>query len=272
LLTAFRANQWQSHACSHRFRYGNVLTYEYNGRMATTKTEVGDAFSGFSEDALAFLKKLAKNNRREWFQPRKSTYEELLQRPMAQLMFAVESDMKRQRIPLATNPKSVLFRIYRDIRFSADKKPYHTHVSGALHKDGKKNFAGALYIHIGEKESFVGAGFWQPERPALTNWRLQMQAEPEKFLDVIKQLKRKKLELSREQSLQRMPRGFEAMDGSPLAEFLRLQSFVVMHPLTTPDILSSDLPSRIVRFALAAKPLFDYGWSIPQAKPTLFLD
>jgi len=190
---------------------------------------------------------------------------------MAQLMSAIEREMKK-KAPLATDPKSTLFRIYRDIRFSANKSPYHTHVSGALYRNGNKKAPGALYVHIGEKEQFVGAGFWQPERPLLTNWRLSMQAEPGKFLEVVEQLKRKKLEISSSQRLQRMPRGFEALENSPLAEFLRLQSLVIMRPITPDEAQSPNLPRQIARFAMDALPLLTYGWSLPPAKPAMLLD
>ena len=230
------------------------------------------SFQGFTEDAFAFLKKLARHNDRDWFLPRKPLFEQQLQKPMAHLLYAIESELAQNKLPLATNPKSVLFRIYRDIRFSSDKSPYHTHVSGALYRNGRKNAPGALYVHIGAKEKFAGAGFWQPERPLLTNWRLRMQAEPAKFLEVIKQLKRKKLQISTSHRLQRMPRGFEALETSPLAEFLRLQSFVIMRPITDSEALSPNLPRHIARFAIDALPLLAYGWSVPEAKPAAFLD
>jgi uncharacterized protein (TIGR02453 family) len=230
------------------------------------------SFNGFPQDAFAFLKKLARNNNRDWFLPRKPLFEQQLQKPMAQLLYAIESELAKNKVPLATNPKSVLFRIYRDIRFSSDKRPYHTHVSGALYRNGRKNAPGMLYVHMGEKEKFAGVGFWQPERPLLTNWRLRMQAEPAEFLDVVKQLKRKKLELSTSHHLQRMPRGLEAPEGSPLAEFLRLQSFVITRPIADSEALSSNLPRQIARFAIDALPLLTYGWSVPEAKPAVFLD
>ncbi len=244
--------------------------------MAVSKTnalhELSGGFAGFNPEAFTFLKKLAKNNQREWFLPRKPIFEEQLQKPMARLLFAIERELAKKKLPLAANPKSVLFRIYRDIRFSEDKSPYHTHVSGALSRNGKKDTPGMLYVHIGEKEQFAGIGFWQPERPALTNWRLSMQAAPKKFLEVVKQLKRKGLELSNTYSLKRMPRGFEALEKSPLAGFLRLQSFAVIRPITKAEVLSPDLPLQIARFALAAKPLLDYGWDLPEAKPHQLMD
>jgi uncharacterized protein (TIGR02453 family) len=237
-----------------------------------TKAAPSSAFPGFNEEAFVFLKKLAKNNQRDWFLPRKALFEEHLQVPMTQLMLALEGEMKKNKLPLLTNPKAVLSRIYRDIRFSADKSPYHTFVSGALYRDGKKTAPGVLYVHMGEKEHFAAAGFWQPERPVLTNWRLKMQAEPKTFLSMIKQLKSKKLEISGTHRLQRIPRGFEAQEGSPIGEFLRLQSFVIMRPVAKDETVSADLPRLIARFALDAKPLLEYGWAVPETKPAIFLD
>jgi uncharacterized protein (TIGR02453 family) len=227
-------------------------------------------FPGLSSEAFQFLKKLAKNNDRDWFLPRKPIYEEQWQKPMTQLMAVLETEMKQNKIPLQRNPKAVLTRIYRDIRFSADKSPYQNFVSGALRRNGKKAAPGVLYVHMGANEQFAAVGFWQPERPALTNWRLHMHAEPKAFLTMLKQLKSKKLEIDPSHKLKRMPRGFESAEGSPIGEFLRFQSFVIMRPLTSSETLSPQLPKVITRFALDAKPLLDYGWSVPEQKTDFF--
>jgi uncharacterized protein (TIGR02453 family) len=250
------------------------LPNEYNERMAKQANAPASSndFTGFSDEALEFLKKLKKNNKREWFQPRKAVFEEQLQKPAAALMIAIERELAAKQVPLKSNPKAVLSRIYRDVRFSPDKSPYYTFVSGALYRDGKKDTQGVLYVHIGENERFAAAGFWQPERPLLTNWRLRMQAEPQGFLNIVKQLRQKKLEISGEHRLQRMPRGFDAMDGNPLADFLRLQSFVVIEQLSIEDVKSPSLIRKITQFAVAAKPLLEYGWALPQAKPAVFVD
>jgi uncharacterized protein (TIGR02453 family) len=241
--------------------------------MATkTKAAVSGTFPGFHEEAFQFLKKLAKNNHRDWFLPRKPIFEEQLQVPMTQLMLAIEGELKKNKVPLLINPKAVLSRIYRDIRFRADKSPYHTFVAGALYRDGKKTAPGSLYVHMGEKEQFAAAGFWQPERPVLTNWRLKMQAEPKEFLSMLKQLTSKKLEIENTHRLQRMPRGFEAEEGSPIGEYLRFQSFVVTRPVAKEETLSRELPRLIARFAIDAKPLLEYGWRVPEAKREIFLD
>jgi uncharacterized protein (TIGR02453 family) len=239
----------------------------------STKTIVtGGDFPGFTEEAFAFLRKLKKNNDRDWFVPRKAIFEEQLQGPMTQLMLAIEAEMKKNKLPLLTKPKGVLSRIYRDIRFSADKSPYHTFVSGALHRNGKKDAAGALYLHMGEAEQFAAAGFWQPERPVLTQWRLRMQEEPKEFLGMVRQLKSKKLELENTHRLQRMPRGFEAEDGSAIGEFLRYQSFILVRKMVKEEVLSKELPKIVAKFAMGARPLLEYGWGMPEGKKEMFLD
>ncbi len=250
------------------------MTTEYNGGMGlSTKTAgASEGFPGFSEEAFAFLRKLKKNNDREWFVPRKALFEEQVQWPMTQLMLAIEAEMKKNKVPLLTKPKGVLSRIYRDVRFSADKSPYHTFVSGALYRNGKKDAQGVLYVHMGEAEQFAAVGFWQPERPVLTNWRLRMQDDPKGFLGMVKQLKSKKLELASDHRLQRMPRGFEAEEGSAIGEFLRYQSFVVMRKIVKEEALSKELPKVVVKFALEAKPLLEYGWAVPEGKKEMFLD
>ena len=237
-----------------------------------TKNAMNSSFPGFREEAFRFLRGLTKNNDREWFLPRKSTFEEELQQPMTQLMLAIESEMKNNKVPLLTKPKAIVSRIYRDVRFSANKSPYHNFVSGTLHRNGRKTAPGVLYVHVAEKEQFAAVGFWQPERPALTNWRLHMQAKPKEFLEMIKQLKNKKLELADMHKLQRMPRGFEAEESSSIGEYLRFQSFIIMHNLTKAETMSPELPQIVTRFALDALPLIKYGWAIPEAKPTVFLD
>jgi uncharacterized protein (TIGR02453 family) len=208
----------------HKAQGDRAVHHEQSSITEDVPTKTSDGFPGFSEEGLGFLKKLAKNNDREWFQPRKPIFEEQLQKPMAQLMQALERDLQKQ-MPLKTPSKGGVFRIYRDVRFSADKSPYKTNIGGVLYRDGKKATPGGLYVHIAHDEHFAAAGFWQPERPLLTSWRHKMQDAPEKFLAVIKQLKT--LKLSTEHSLQRLPRGFEAVEGTPIAEYFKLQSFIV---------------------------------------------
>ncbi len=92
------------------------------GVKSSKATEDADAsarFAGFPREAFAFFSKLANNNNREWFQPRKEEYEQACQAPLRMLTVALDPPLGSSR----------LTRIYRDIRFSKDKSPYRTHVS-----------------------------------------------------------------------------------------------------------------------------------------------
>src|SRR5689334_12173953 len=86
-------------------------------------------FPGFSPEALKFLRGLERNNRREWFQPRKEIFETQLKAPMMQLVEAVNAELLRFAPDHITDPKKAVYRIYRDTRFSADKTPYKTHLA-----------------------------------------------------------------------------------------------------------------------------------------------
>ena len=93
-------------------------------------TEAG--FHGFPPEGLQFLVDLSQNNDRAWFQPRKAEYERLLKEPMAQLCVALDELFRADRIPLHADPAKSPFRIYRDVRFSTDKRPYKTAVAASF--------------------------------------------------------------------------------------------------------------------------------------------
>src|SRR5690348_4568438 len=91
--------------------------------------DVVKPFSGFSPDALSFLRVLKRNNRREWFQPRKEKYETLIKAPMLELIESLNQRFMDFAPNYITLPQKSIYRIYRDTRFSKDKTPYKTHIS-----------------------------------------------------------------------------------------------------------------------------------------------
>src|SRR5665213_2953184 len=105
-------------------------------------------FSGFTRTGLAFLSELKQNNDREWFRERKHIYETELRAPMEALAHQSTLRCRRAGIPLSPKEKNPLTRIYRDIRFSSDKTPFHTHVGAALKGLSSVGRVGELYLHI----------------------------------------------------------------------------------------------------------------------------
>ncbi|MBL7898169.1 MAG: DUF2461 domain-containing protein, partial [Crocinitomicaceae bacterium] len=107
-----------------------------------------------------FLKKLKKNNDRDWFNAHKEDY---LKQHEIMIQFAdnlLVEMQKHDHIETASGKKS-LHRIYRDIRFSSDKTPYNTNFSGGF-KRATAALRGGYYFHLEPGNSFVGGGFWGP--------------------------------------------------------------------------------------------------------------
>src|SRR5580658_7327560 len=99
-------------------------------------------FQGFPAEGIAFLRSLKKNNDREWFTPRKETFEEKVKKPMIELVGAIHEEMARFASDYVGEPAKCVYRIYRDTRFSKDKTPYKTFASALLLRKGFDKYTG----------------------------------------------------------------------------------------------------------------------------------
>src|SRR5205085_4193968 len=125
---------------------------------------------------------LRDNNDPAWFKPRKSVYEAEVLAPFRALIAAVGAALGEAGIPLAGDPLRSVFRIYRDVRFSPDKRLYKTHAGAVLTRSGSKRDPGLLYLHVAPGESMAAAGFWHPEPELLTRLRRAVLSDSEGFL------------------------------------------------------------------------------------------
>ena len=181
---------------------------------------------------------------------------------MESLVYAIAAACRARGFPLHAKDKNPLTRIYRDIRFRADKTPFNTHLGGSLRQSHAKTSLGEVYMHISCDQSFIAAGFWMPERPFLQAWRSAMAADSKKFSRILSGLNKKGLSLMKERPLTRLPRGFEAQANSALEEMFKQVSFVLYRPLTPEEYLSEKVVRIAADFALAARPLLEYGWAL----------
>jgi uncharacterized protein (TIGR02453 family) len=218
-------------------------------------------FAGFPEQGFRFLRQLKQHNDRDWFRERKQDYVQHVEEPMGRLMLSVAETCRKRGIDLQTRRKNPVMRVYRDIRFSKDKRPFKTHVGADL----RRSFTDSeclLYVHLSPDESFTAAGVWQPARDLLQAWRKAMVHDPARFEKMIWGLKRGKLELSEQHTLSGMPRGLAQYSCEPIGRWLKLTSFVVHRPLTTKECASPDLVKTVVGFAMESKPLFEFAWEV----------
>lgn len=251
------------------------------------------SFPGFAAADLAFLTGLAAHNDRDWFTANRAIYDQRLKPTLAALIDALNVAFAARDLPLAGDPKKSVFRIHRDVRFSKDKRPYKTHVSATLTRDGQKLSPGLVYVHI-EPEGgpapafdpetidpldpstlpsaqaseagyfgngpFAAAGFYLTERPDIDAFRRAIAADPKGWAAVEKALAAKGLMLDPGEPTKRMPKGFEAHAGGPLEAALKRTRWLVRRPLTGAEIGGEGLADVIADFVAHARPLLMFGW------------
>ena len=240
-------------------------------------TVVAEGFAGFRPAAFAFFSDLKDNNDPAWFKPRKVLYEAEVLAPFRELIVVVGETLSRAGLPLLGDPRRGIFRIYRDVRFSPDKRLYKAHAGAVLTRSGGRREPGVLYIHVAPGESMAGAGFWHPEPALLARLRRAVLADPEGFLAIADRLAAAGCPLTSDDKLSRPPRGFEAAKDTAVVEHVCWKSFTAHRMLTDGEMQSPALVDRIVDFARTVLPLLEWGWAavddevprpLPIRKPT----
>jgi uncharacterized protein (TIGR02453 family) len=224
-------------------------------------TVVAKGFAGFRPAAFAFFGDLKDNNDPAWFKPRKALYEAEVLAPFRELIATVGGALGQAGLPLVGDPRHGIFRIYRDVRFSPDKRLYKTHAGAVLTRSGGRRDPGVLYIHVAPGESMVGAGFWHPEPALLARLRRAVLADPDSFVAIADRLAAAGCPLTSDDKLSRPPRGFEAAKGTAVAEYVCWKSFTAHRMLSDGAMQSPKLVDRIIDFARTVLPFLEWGWA-----------
>lgn len=195
----------------------------------------------FTKDTMSFLRKLANNNNRDWFNDHKTDYESAVRTPALQFIEDIAGELAIISPHFLALPKKVggsLMRVHRDTRFGKNKRPYKTNIGIQFrHEAGKDVHAPGFYIHIEPGECFLGVGIWRPDSTALGKIRQHLDEKGEQWIAVIKNKKfSSHYELSGE-SLSRPPRGYDKTH--PLLEDLKRKDFIAITPLEDDKVLSS---------------------------------
>lgn len=200
-------------------------------------------FRGFPQAGIDFMRGLARNNKRDWFQPRKAIFDEQVKAPMVQMVEALNGAMLEFAPQFITDPAEAIYRIYRDTRFSKDKTPYKTHIAASFFRLGTcKNGAGGYYFSVSHKEIEVGGGIYMPDPSTLAAVRQHIAVNHEQLRAILKApAVKKQLGALQGDKLTRVPKGFDA--GHPAADLLVYKYFILFTTLpagiaTTPKLLT----------------------------------
>ncbi|HEY6488988.1 MAG: DUF2461 domain-containing protein [Terracidiphilus sp.] len=222
-----------------------------------TKPAPAPAEPYLKPQALTFLRSLARHNDREWFQPRKAEFEELLKEPMLSIVRKI-TDAMMDFAPNHMRPaEKSLFRIYRDTRFSSDKRPYKTHVAAWWSHQGLQKTSGAgYYFHISSKEVIVAAGAYMPEKEqlsAIRHWLLDHHAEFRRLLK--KPAVHRTFSEFEGNALTRPPKGFPP--DHPALDLIRCRQWGLAATLPAKTALDRKLAEAIIRHFKIAAPIVD---------------
>lgn len=177
------------------------------------------------EQVMQFLNDLAANNNREWFNDNRKRYEESRDKVAFLTEVLINEISRFDSAVSGLSPKDCVFRIFRDVRFSKDKRPYKTNFGSFICKGGRKNAKPGYYFHIEPGNSFIGGGTYMPPPDSLRAIRNYMAEHGDEFLDIITSPKFKKtFPALYNDKLKTAPKGFPK--DHEFIELLRYKSFI----------------------------------------------
>jgi uncharacterized protein (TIGR02453 family) len=206
---------------------------------------------------IDFLADLKANNNREWFAEHKDSYAQ------AKANFEVFiGELIPHLLPLDEQfahlkTQDTLFRIYRDVRFSANKNPYKTQFSAYFCRGGKGSTLAGYYLHIEPDNFFIGGGAYMPPADLLKKIRQEIDYNGKDFLQLTenKNFREKFGELTGEK-LKTTPKGYSA--DNPNIDFLKMKGFVASCQFSKEQVLATNFHQQVVETFLVMKPLIDF--------------
>jgi uncharacterized protein (TIGR02453 family) len=200
---------------------------------------------------LDFLEKLQENNNREWFAENKKIFEN--EQKKIKLFFNLIGVELGKTDSIE---RIQIFRIYRDVRFSKNKLPYKNHFSVGFSRT-KPMLRGGYYLHIEPGASFVGGGFWEPNKEDLFRIRKEIELDASELREIINQTSFKKyFETLEGEELKTAPRDFDKMH--PDIDLIRKKQFLVTRSFSDDEVLSPNFKDEVVETYKAMRPFFDY--------------
>lgn len=197
-----------------------------------------------------FLSALKVNNNREWFEANKTQYEQA--KEGAELVF---NEIFKELDKIDEFGKFKMYRIYRDVRFSKDKTPYKNHF-GAIFMRKQPHNRGSFYVHLEPGNTFVGGGFWRPEKDDLARIREEIALDDELTMILNEPRLKKEFGTFKGEALKTAPKGFDKEH--PRIELLRMKQFLLTKSLSDELVFTPSFVERVVESYTVLQPFFMY--------------
>jgi uncharacterized protein (TIGR02453 family) len=206
---------------------------------------------------LDFLTQLSQNNDKGWFDDHRQKYEDARAAFEALVVDVLGRFSAVDEFPLP-DVREMVFRINRDVRFSADKSPYKTHMSALIGPEGRNSLGRAYYLHVAPGgQSLAGSGVYALSDEELLKVRATIVEDSRPLRAIIEDAGFQQMfgGLSGDQ-VKTAPRGY-AKD-HPDIDLLRYKEFIAQHPFPDEAVVQADFPERVIAVFQVAKPLTMY--------------
>jgi uncharacterized protein (TIGR02453 family) len=201
-------------------------------------------------EVFSFFKLLAQNNNRPWFHENKKSYANVRQN-----IIDFSNDMESRLNLTDSIELGKLFRINRDVRFSKDKSPYKSNISGYFKRLGEER-RGSYYFSFQPGNTFIGGGFYGPNKE--DTFRIRKEFEMDDTINAIieaSDFKKYFGELIGE-GVATAPRGFDK--DHPNIHRIRKKQWYVLRKFTDEQVLDASFVDEVHKTYLAVRPFFDY--------------
>jgi uncharacterized protein (TIGR02453 family) len=210
------------------------------------------------KSTLQFLSDLKSNNTREWFNEHKKRYEAARSNFIHFLDEFLKEMQEFEPVAYGQTGKELVFRIYRDVRFSNDKRPYKDHFGAFIAEGGRKSINPGYYLHLaGNDNSYIAGGLWMPPAAYLKAVRQELDYNLDEFKGIVENpdFIKKFGGISGEQ-LKTTPKGYDK--DNPAIEYLRFKSWAASMPLSDKVVMSSEFMFVALEACKKLKPMNDF--------------
>ena len=210
-------------------------------------------------NTIEFLRLLAENNNKEWFDNHRVQYMAAKNNFEAFVQEAIDGIVEFEPILKGLEAKSCIYRINRDIRFSHDKTPYKTNFGALITRGGKKNFCKytGYYIHLEHDGCLLAGGAYMPPADWLTAIREKISEQPDEFLEIINNAEFKKyFGCIAGDKLKKAPKGFDPAHEQ--IELLKYKNYFVQVQISNKQVLEASYLKYVLNIFRAVKPFHDF--------------
>jgi uncharacterized protein (TIGR02453 family) len=243
-------------------RKGNYNCYSFvylhkNKKDTMTQTQI-------SKSSLQFLKLLAENNNRDWFNQHKTDYLNA-QKNLSDFVDGLINEMNHHDVIESTSGKKSLFRIYNDVRFSKDKSPYNARFAFNLQRASKLR-RGGYYMNIKPGNSFLACGFFAPNPEDLKRIRVDIEHNYKEWNKLLnKKSIKQNFGAMRGDKVLTSPKGFSIEH--PAIDLLRHKQFIFRHDFKDKELTAENFLEKVNGLYKSIRPFFDYMSEVLTTNP-----